>query len=163
MSDPIDLPVDVTVDFRGRHAVPVTRPNAAPPRVTVRTASSSHLTSLSPTQAAVVHLVTRYGQLTTSMVRRALYARRFPEVAEVSLSDRDRLNSEHPAAIAAKMNRYVNAYNRTDGGSFPLVVWLAHDTDRVRTLQREANKRLPELFRCVLFDQALSLILGEQQ
>src|SRR4051812_1169638 len=72
-SNPIDLPVDVTVDFRGQSTLPVTSPNGARPRVTVSTASSSHLTSLSPTQSAVVQLVTRYGQLTSSQVRRAIY------------------------------------------------------------------------------------------
>lgn len=71
-------------------------------------------------------------------------------------------SSESASVIALKMRRYVKAYEAMDGGAFPKVIWLAHDTDRVRTLQREANRKLPELFECVLFDEALPLIGGEQ-
>lgn len=69
-------------------------------------------------------------------------------------------SSESPSAISAKMNRYVNAYKAMDGGEFPLVIWIAHDIDRVRTLQREARKRLPDLFECLLFQDATERILS---
>lgn len=69
------------------------------------------------------------------------------------------LDSEAPAVIAEKMKRYVSAYNNMDGGTFPYVIWIAYEPDRVRTLQRAAKARNePGLFQCVLFDDAINLI-----
>lgn len=70
--------------------------------------------------------------------------------------------SEAPNVISGKMNRYVDALNGMDGGSFPQVLWLAHSADRVRDLAREAKKkREPELFVCVRFDEAVDYILQQ--
>jgi hypothetical protein len=72
--------------------------------------------------------------------------------------------SESPSVISAKMSRYVRAYEGNAVGEgekpvrFPQVVWLAHDADRVRTLQREANKKEPGLFVCILFREALEVL-----
>lgn len=34
------------------------------------------------------------------------------------------------------MRWYIKAYEAIDGGVFPLVVWLAHDVDRERLIDR---------------------------
>lgn len=76
------------------------------------------------------------------------------------------LSSESPSVIGKKMNRYVNAFNAsyTAVGEeqivFPQVIWFAHTQERVRTLQREADKRERGLFKCALFSQALEVLGG---
>lgn len=70
--------------------------------------------------------------------------------------------SESPSVISAKMNRYLTAYRSLDGGVFPQIVWLAHDVDRVRTLEREAKRKgEPGLFACLLFDEATEVMTRE--
>jgi hypothetical protein len=75
--------------------------------------------------------------------------------------------SESPSVISAKMNRYVRAFEGNavseddEPVRFPQVVWLAHDVDRVRTLQREADKKEPGLFVVCLFSEAIGVMTSE--
>jgi hypothetical protein len=72
-------------------------------------------------------------------------------------------SSESPSVIGSKMARYVKAYrgNATESDQpdvvFPQVLWIAHDKDRVRILEREAQKKgVPGLFTCLLYDEAVA-------
>jgi hypothetical protein len=68
--------------------------------------------------------------------------------------------TEFASALSAQMNKYVAAYHGMDGGSFPQVIFLAHDADRVRFIQRQADKkRVQGLFEARLFDDAVELML----
>jgi hypothetical protein len=66
--------------------------------------------------------------------------------------------SESPSVIGVKMSRYLTAYHNADD-KFPQVIWIAHTTDRVRTLEREARKKNePGLFLCLQFNEAVDHI-----
>jgi len=63
--------------------------------------------------------------------------------------------SEYRSQLAAKMRRYVRAYDQAEGGTFPLVVWVVPDLDRQRFVQGVVKRQaVPELFAVVLFDEA---------
>jgi hypothetical protein len=72
--------------------------------------------------------------------------------------------SESPSVISAKMNRFVGAFKASyvPAGEtpveFPQIIWLAHESDRVRTLSREAEKKHPGLFECALFRDAIGVM-----
>lgn len=67
--------------------------------------------------------------------------------------------TEFASALSGQMTKYVNAYNGMDGGSFPQVIFLAHDADRVRFIKREADKkRVAGLFAIRLFDEGVKVM-----
>jgi hypothetical protein len=45
--------------------------------------------------------------------------------------------TEFASALSGQMNKYVSAFYGMDGGSFPQVMFLAHDADRVGALSIE--------------------------
>jgi hypothetical protein len=61
--------------------------------------------------------------------------------------------TEFASALSGQMNKYVSAFYGMDGGSFPQVVFLAHDADRVRFIKGIADKKkVPGLFVVALYD-----------
>ncbi len=87
---------------------------------------------------------------------------RLPQVHHYVEIDR---SSESPSVISTKMSRYVRALHASyvdddkPAATFPQVIWLAHDTDRVRTLSRQAKlKAEPDLFVCLLFDEGTQIM-----
>jgi hypothetical protein len=68
-------------------------------------------------------------------------------------------SSESPSVISAKMSNYVRAARSLDGGPFPIVLWVAHDANRVRMMADKArSKHEPGLFECALFDDAIGVL-----
>lgn len=69
--------------------------------------------------------------------------------------------TEFASALSGQMNAYVRAYFGMDGGTFPRVLFLAHDQDRVRFIRREAGKKkVPGLFQVELFQDAIGVMTG---
>lgn len=68
-------------------------------------------------------------------------------------------STEFASALSAQMNAYLKAYMGMDGGSFPQVLFLAHDEDRVRFIQREATKKpVSALFKVCLYTNAIGVM-----
>lgn len=64
------------------------------------------------------------------------------------------------AILSAKMRRYVTAYEHWPDSTFPLCVWVCHEPDRRRFIMEAIRRQsIPELFECVLFDEATSRLL----
>jgi hypothetical protein len=71
--------------------------------------------------------------------------------------------TEYASALSGQMNDYVRAFRGMDGGAFPQVLFLAHDVDRVRFIQREIDKkRVPGLIKVKLFSEAVGVMTGAQ-
>jgi hypothetical protein len=67
--------------------------------------------------------------------------------------------TEFASALSGQMNAYVRAFYGMDGGSFPQVLFLAHDSDRVNFIKREAaKKKVSGLFRVELFERAVAVM-----
>lgn len=67
--------------------------------------------------------------------------------------------TEFASALSKQMGDYVRAFYGMDGGSFPQVLFLAHDADRVNFVRREAGKKkVPGLFEVRLFDQGAEVM-----
>lgn len=64
-------------------------------------------------------------------------------------------NTEFRSALAQKMRRYYAAYERWEEPTFPLVVWIVHDTDRQRFINGIIKSQSePRLFVVYLFEEA---------
>jgi hypothetical protein len=71
------------------------------------------------------------------------------------------LSSEYASALSAQMNTYLRAYHSMDGGSFPLVLFICHSSERLRFIRREIDKKsLRALFEVCLFDDAIDVLCG---
>ena len=58
--------------------------------------------------------------------------------------------------LAEKMRRYVRAYEVWDEPTFPLCVWIVHDTDRKRFIEGVIKRQAePRLFTVMLFDDVV--------
>ena len=67
--------------------------------------------------------------------------------------------TEFASALSGQMNKYVSAFYGMDGGSFPQVLFLAHDADRVPFINRVIKKKkVPGLFVAALYDDAIGLM-----
>ena len=71
-------------------------------------------------------------------------------------------SSQYRSVISQKMRRYASAYERWSEPTFPLVVFVCHDTNRMRFLEAVAKSQaLPALFRVVYFHEVVWRLLPE--
>jgi hypothetical protein len=69
--------------------------------------------------------------------------------------------TEFAAALSGQINKYVSAFYGMDGGSFPQVLWVAHDADRAAFIRREAaKKRVSGLLEVELFQETARAMLA---
>lgn len=68
--------------------------------------------------------------------------------------------TEFSSQLAEKMRRYLRAYEMWDEPTFPLCVWIVHDTDRKRFIEGVIKKQVePRLFTVMLFDEVVKTLL----
>lgn len=88
---------------------------------------------------------------------------KIPSIPKASFFLEVDLSTERPSVLAAKMNRYVQAFNSMDGGKFPYVLWTCRSQTRLRTIRSVIRARsIPEMFKVCLFEEAVPMLLGEK-
>lgn len=72
------------------------------------------------------------------------------------------LGTEYRAQLNAKMRRYVNGYRKWSDKTYPLILFVVPDQDRLRFIERIIkDQEMPGLFDVVLFQNAVSYLIGE--
>ncbi len=69
-------------------------------------------------------------------------------------------STEWRSQLAAKMRRYCTAYEKWKGSTFPQVVFIVHDQDRLRLIRDLGKRQEVQLFKTVLFEDAVAYLTG---